>query len=229
MNDKRLRNILFFVFATLALGALFSRLPQSFVTGHKHKYQDSAKDPSYWRSDSLTPTFEPQQQLQKPVEYVSGALDPAAHAKTAQQNRQIQAFNDAVTLMQHNHYEAALVKWHEFIGRYPDVVEAQVNLGYTFIALEQWDFARSALEHALDLNSDQANAYYGLALVAEAGKNYRLAKEYMHTFLHLEHDTAFDNKARAALWVWEEILKPDYVSQINVTEKDVIKKDEAKH
>ncbi|QSX41280.1 tetratricopeptide repeat protein [Shewanella cyperi] len=229
MNDKRLRNIVFFVFATLVLGTVFSLLPQSFVTGHKHKYQDSAQDPSYWRSDSLTPKLEPQQQLQQPTDYVSGALDPAGHAKTAQQNQQLQAFNDAVTLMQYGHPEAALVKWHEFIGRYPNVVEAQVNLGYTFIALEQWDFARSALEHALDLNSNQANAYYGLALVAEAGNELRLAKEYMQTFLHLEHDKAFDNKARAALWLWEEKLKPDYVSQNTVTEKDVTEKDEAKH
>jgi tetratricopeptide (TPR) repeat protein len=215
MKDKRWQSLVIFIVAALLLATLIGYLPQSFVTGHQNDYLESTKDPSY--SKKIDPALQrpTTPELMPEKDYVSGSLDPLGHAKTQQQNVQLLAFNDAVTLMQYNHFEQAVVKWHAFLGQYPDVIEAHVNLGYTFAALAQWQFAKSAFEHALELKNNQANAYYGLALVAEAEANYEVAMGYMKTFLHLEHDKGFDVKANAALWVWEEKLKPDYV-----TEKD---------
>lgn len=198
-KDFRVVTLFSFFVIVCCLAAVFAWLPQSWVTGHQRDYLDSAIVPMYENSQEsdesvLTP-------------YVSGSLDPLSHARTQLDNQRAQLFNDAIQLMQFKHHDAAVIQWHKFIASYPSIVEAHVNLGFSFIALKEWDFAKAALEHALDVRAEQANAYYALALIAEERGEWETALGNMRTYLHLRDNDAFASKARAAIWVWEEKIK----------------------
>lgn len=202
----------------LLLGGVFNFLPQEWVAGHGRDYQESALQPSYAFSEtSLSfqgpvdlPTGEVRESMgrqeeQSEVEnYISGKLDPKKHQEQAYQRAEKQLFDDAVRLMQVSHYDAALVKWHEFLGQYPNVPEAHSNMGFVLLTLKKFDLAQKAFEQALTLKSQFANAYYGLAVAAEHNADYEFAIGAMRSYLHLRQDDTFAAKARAALWQWEE-------------------------
>lgn len=219
MKDKRLLSLTTLFVGTMCIAAIIQLLPQSFVTGHFQRYLDSAEEPSYVRVSKEQMQVSSETSGVSQNHYISGFLDPVAHAENQQLITQRQKFNDAVTLMQHQHFKQAVTKWHQFLAEYPNVIEGHVNLGYSLIGQSEWKFAKAAFEHALILKDNQANAYYGLALVAEAEGHLSAAIGFMKTFLHLEHDSNYDLKANAALWDWQEKLKPNHVIISNETVK----------
>ncbi|WP_169307122.1 tetratricopeptide repeat protein [Ferrimonas sediminicola] len=157
-------------------------------------------------SPPLSPAAEAADPAPSPQSYVSGALNGSEHARQQQQRLRLKRFEEAVQLMTLGHLEGALVAWHRFIADNPTVAEAQVNLGFTLIGLLRWPEAGAAFEHALEMNPDQANAYYGLALVLEQRQQLAAAIGHMRTYLHLRRDDQFASRARAALWLWETQL-----------------------
>ena len=119
------------------------------------------------------------------------------------------AFRRAVSLMQAGEYEQALSAWHRALLLDAEVVEAQVNLGFTLYELDRYSQAREFFTAALERNVYQANAYYGLAIVNEKMGDLEGALGAMRSYIHLagpEQDDRFIRRAGAALWEWESQL-----------------------
>jgi Flp pilus assembly protein TadD len=90
----------------------------------------------------------------------------------------------------------------------PDLAEAHVNLGFALLGLQQVNAAKSEFNLAREINPEQANLYYGLAMVHEHEQEFRQAVLAMQTFLHLAEEAhPFVRKATAAIWEWNEQLR----------------------
>jgi len=114
-------------------------------------------------------------------------------------------FNQAVTLLHAKKYELALPAFQEVLSFAPAMPEAHVNMGFTLVGLEQYFAAKDFFITAIELNPEQANAYYGLSLVYEDAKDYKGAMGAMRTYIHrTNHNDPYLKKARAALWEWEQ-------------------------
>ena len=118
-----------------------------------------------------------------------------------------QRFEQAVVMLHARQYEHAVTALHRVLELAPRMPEAHVNMGYALVGLQQHEAARGFFEAAIELRPQQANAYYGLALVAEQQQDWETALGAMRTYLHFappsdQHVT----RARAALWEWEARL-----------------------
>jgi tetratricopeptide (TPR) repeat protein len=86
--------------------------------------------------------------------------------------------------------------------------EAHVNMGFAMLGVQQYAMARDFFDAAIEINVDQLNAYYGLAMALEALGDVGGALGAMRTYVHLsKSDDPFLRKANAAIWEWEEDLK----------------------
>jgi tetratricopeptide (TPR) repeat protein len=141
---------------------------------------------------------------------------PATHAPqepdapAAQPQHELQRrFDEAVVLLHARQHEGAVRALQRVIELAPRMPEAHVNMGYALLGLEQPQAARRAFETAIDLRTEQANAYYGLALSHEAGQDLELALGAMRSYLHLarNENEAHLARARAALWEWEAQIR----------------------
>jgi Flp pilus assembly protein TadD len=118
-----------------------------------------------------------------------------------------QRFQQAVVMLHAKQYEHAVTALHRVLELAPRMPEAHVNLGYALIGMQKPDAARGFFVAAIELNPRQANAYYGLALSDEARGDYESALGAMRSYLHLSPaQDPHRNRARAALWEWEEKL-----------------------
>lgn len=118
-----------------------------------------------------------------------------------------QRFDQAVVLLHAKQYKYAITALDAVLRMQPDIPEVYVNMGYAYLGLNAYDTAASAFSKALDIKPGQANAYYGLAIVAESNKDYEVALGAMRSYIHLvKPDNRFLTKARSAIWEWEEIL-----------------------
>lgn len=116
-------------------------------------------------------------------------------------------FEQAVVMLHAKQYDHAITALHRVLQLAPAMPEAHVNMGYAFLGLQQADAARSFFQSAIELRPQQANAYYGLALVEEQRQDWELALGAMRSYLHLSGaDDPHRAKARAALWEWEQKL-----------------------
>ncbi len=109
---------------------------------------------------------------------------PPASAVTesvvAKMNQAKAHFDKAIEHLRAEDIDAAIEEYVLSLNINPHSAEANSNLGFAY--LDKWDFER-ALEYqgkALQINSNFANAYYGLALVhekkgdkVEAAKNWK--------------------------------------------------------
>jgi tetratricopeptide (TPR) repeat protein len=129
------------------------------------------------------------------------------HQRQMQQAELKKRFEQAVVMLHAKQYDHAITALHRVLEIAPRMPEAHVNMGYALVGLQQHAAARGFFEAAVDINPRQANAYYGLALAAEAQKDYAMALGAMRTYLHFapaaDPHTA---RARAALWEWEDKL-----------------------
>lgn len=118
-----------------------------------------------------------------------------------------QRFEQSVVMLHAKQYEHAITALHRVLQLAPRMPEAHVNMGYALLGLKQADAARSFFTSAIELRPQQANAYYGLALVEEMRHDYELALGAMRSYLHLSPaDDQYRARARAALWEWEQKL-----------------------
>lgn len=131
---------------------------------------------------------------------------PAAATATPPHERDVRrGFNAAVVMLHAKQYEHAATALHRVLQLAPTMPEAHVNMGFALLGLRRLREARSFFESATALRPGQANAYYGLALAAEAEGDIALATGAMRSYLHLARgeDEAHLARARAALWEWE--------------------------
>jgi len=118
-----------------------------------------------------------------------------------------QRFEQAVVMLHAKQYEHAVTALHRVLELAPRLPEAHVNMGFALIGLQQHEAARGFFEAAIDLHPQQANAYYGLALVAEQQQDWEVALGAMRTYLHFAPPSdPHASRARAALWEWQEKL-----------------------
>jgi len=118
-----------------------------------------------------------------------------------------QRFEQAVVMLHAKQYDHAITALHRVLELAPRMPEAHVNMGYALLGRAQPDAARGFFQSAVELRPQQANAYYGLALVEEQRQDYELALGAMRSYLHLSPaDDPHRAKARAALWEWEQKL-----------------------
>ena len=118
-----------------------------------------------------------------------------------------QRFQQAVALLQHREYEAAVQGFHEVLKVAPNMPEAHVNMGFALLGLGEFEAARSFFDTATNLRPEQTNAYYGLAVAHEGMGDLRLAVAAMRTYTHVaDGDDQYRRKAEAAIWEWEAEL-----------------------
>jgi tetratricopeptide (TPR) repeat protein len=116
-------------------------------------------------------------------------------------------FDQAVVMLHARQYEHAATALQRVLELAPELPEGRVNLGYALLGLRRADAARAAFLSAVALRTEQANAYYGLALAEEQRQDYESALGAMRSYLHLAPaDAAHRVRARAALWEWEAKL-----------------------
>lgn len=116
-------------------------------------------------------------------------------------------FEQAVVLIHGKQYEYAIKALRHILTITTELPQVYVNLGFSYIGLYDYNSAESAFERALELRADQANAYYGMAIVLEEKKQLEPALGAMRTFIHLANpEDKHVVKARAAIWEWEALL-----------------------
>lgn len=118
-------------------------------------------------------------------------------------------FADAVGHMQQGRHRQAIEFWHQALLMAPDVPEIKVNMGFSLFELGEYATARDFFVNAMEQNSFQANAYYGLALTSEKMGDLEGALGAMRSYIHLaagDEDDRFIRRARSALWEWEAQL-----------------------
>lgn len=129
------------------------------------------------------------------------------HQQQMQQAELRLRFEQAVVMLHAKDYDNAITALHRVLELAPRLPEAHVNMGYALLGLQKMDAARGFFEAAVELNPRQANAYYGLALVAEDHKDYESALGAMRTYLHFAPaEDPHRVRARSALWEWEDKL-----------------------
>ncbi|MBK7660695.1 MAG: tetratricopeptide repeat protein [Betaproteobacteria bacterium] len=130
----------------------------------------------------------------------AGGGTPAAHADDVDI-----AFRQGVAMLQAREHGHALTAFHRVLKFAPDMPEAHANMGFALAGLGRHREARAYFEGALDLRPAQLNAYYGLAVAAEAMGDFETARGAMRTYAHLAPAAdPFRRRAEAALWEWSE-------------------------
>ena len=116
-------------------------------------------------------------------------------------------FTQAVVMLHAKQYEPAVAALHRVLELAPRMPEAHVNMGFALLGMGRPQAAGDFFRSAIELRSSQANAYYGLALAAEAQGDLPSALGAMRSYLHLSvADDPYRAKARSALWEWEQEL-----------------------
>lgn len=223
--DVRLVALAVIIIAIFLGGLLFANLPDSWVIGDSKDYSEDASSPTYLLNDkriesapaiaAKSPTVDAIAAKSPAVEPILAKLDPQGHSKQQQQLLAQQQFTDAAKLLQIGHYQQAVTAFHKVLIKSPDLPEAHINLGFAMLGLGELKKAVKSFTYALTFKPQAADAYYGLALVAEKELDYEVAMGAMRTYLHLRKDDAYIAKARAALRYWEAELKNKAKQQAN--------------
>lgn len=131
--------------------------------------------------------------------------DPAAHAVDARGREIAARFEQAAMMLHAGQHEHAIAALHRLLELAPRMPEAHVNMGFALIGLQRPGAARDFFLTAIELNPEQANAYYGLAMASDELGERPEAIGAMRSYLHLaqSEDPRHLAKARAALWEWE--------------------------
>lgn len=142
------------------------------------------------------------------VEDAEGGLTENAEAD-AKRWEQIDAhFRQGLDRMEAGDLEAAARAFEAVLAVDPGVVDARVNLGFCQLGLGSSHEAMVSFELAIGLRPEQANAYYGLALVLHDLDDIAGAVGHMRTYVHLAGEGApFQEKAMAYLSKWEDELR----------------------
>ncbi len=113
-------------------------------------------------------------------------------------------FQQSVLLLRARHFPQALQQLEHLLRLAPSMPEAHVNMGYALIGMQRYPQAGKHFERATELNANQLNAYYGLALCYEHGGDLDAALGAMRVYVHLAApDDPHAKKAWSAIWEWE--------------------------
>ena len=151
------------------------------------------------KTDSITPP-----KVVKKMEIVDPKQHPNQHAKQAKELEIKHRFEQAILMLHAKQFDNAIKSLHRVLELAPKMPEAHVNMGYAFLGGGDAKTARDFFASAMELNLNQLNAYYGLAVASEALGDMETALGAMRTYVHLSpKNDPFVAKARAALWEWQ--------------------------
>ncbi len=135
---------------------------------------------------------------------VDPKAQPNQHAKQAKAIEIEMRFSQAVIMLHSKQYDNAIKSLHRVLELAPRMPEAHVNMGYAFLGGGDAKTARDFFASAIELNLNQLNAYYGLAMASEVLGDMESALGAMRTYVHLSpKDDPYIARARAALWEWQ--------------------------
>jgi len=141
----------------------------------------------------------------KEIVLVDPKTQPNQHAKQAKALEIDMRFRQAVIMLHAKQYDNAIKSLHRVLELAPRMPEAHVNIGFAFLGGGDAKTARDFFASAIELNLNQLNAYYGLAMASEILGDMESALGAMRTYVHLSSkDDPYVAKARAALWEWQE-------------------------
>lgn len=124
--------------------------------------------------------------------------------KSPQQTIIDEHFNTALLHMQNKEYPQAVLVWNQLLLINDSIPEVHVNQGFSLFEMGHINPASKHFQRAMELNSFQVNAYYGLAICMEKTGDIEAAMGAMRSYIHLAKDgDPFIRKARSALWEWE--------------------------
>lgn len=139
---------------------------------------------------------------------VNPLQNASGHAAEMRSKEISQRFAKGVELLNTKRFDEAAGELHRVLKLAPQMPEAHVNMGFAMLGLKQHAMARDFFDSAIELNVNQVNAYYGLAVTLEALGDVGGALGAMRSYVHLgKPDDPFLRKANAAIWEWEEDLK----------------------
>lgn len=185
-KDRRLTAIALTAGAVLLIGGIVTLLPQREPTRVMESTAATAVE---------NPAVDPR-------------LDPTGHEHQAREEEVSVRFQQAVAMLHAKQYEYAIKALHRVLELAPRLPEAYVNMGFALIGTKNYKAAIDFFDTAIRLKPMQTNAFYGLALSYEGQKDYMLAVSAMESFIHLAPaDDPYLEKARAASWEWNELLK----------------------
>ena len=139
---------------------------------------------------------------------------PAADASGQDHARQMRLaevdrrFASGVVLLSGRNFDLAASEFHRVLELAPRMPEAHVNLGFALLGRQRYALAKDFFNQAIDINTGQLNAYYGLALALEGLHDLPGARGAMRSYIHLARDDdPYLTRANAALWEWDGEMK----------------------
>lgn len=134
--------------------------------------------------------------------------DGRVHAAQKRNEEIDRRFSSGAALLNMKQFEAAASEFHRVLELAPQMPEAHVNMGFAMIGVQRYATARDFFNAAIDLNRNQHNAYFGLAVALEGLHDLPGALGAMRSYVHLSKAAdAYLPKANAAIWEWEAALK----------------------
>jgi hypothetical protein len=137
------------------------------------------------------------------------ASDPAPDHASQMRKAEIEhRFANGVGLLNSKKFDQAASEFHRVLELAPKMPEAHVNMGFALIGLQRYAMAKDFFNSAIDVNTSQLNAYYGLAIALEGLHDLPGALGAMRSYAHLSKtDDPYLPKANAAIWEWDVKLK----------------------
>lgn len=186
LRDWRLISIFIAVFTVLIIGAIIEAIPIN---------HNIAKIPSpiITTTKSITTT-----------ETAPSPDDSTSFSKNVSKKELDLRFNQATLMLHAKQYEYALVALDRVFQLAPHMPEAHVNTGFALLGMGKVAAAKQAFAKAITLKHDQANAYYGIAVINEQLGDINNAITNMQSYLNFaDKNDPFRRKAKAAIWEWQ--------------------------
>lgn len=135
-------------------------------------------------------------------------LTPNAKADSRKWEQIEAHFQRGLTMMHAGEHLLAAKAFSEVLKLDEGVVDARVNLGFCFVGMAAWHEAFLEFQTAIAMRPEQANAYYGTALVLYELNDAEGALGNMRTYVHLAGENApFQQQAMRSILAWEDELR----------------------
>lgn len=107
-------------------------------------------------------------------------------------------------------FDDAITALHRLLQLAPNMPEAYINMGFSYLGKQEYAMARDFFMGAIDIDPSRANAHYGIAIAYEGIGELESALGGMRGFLHLtdqiDPNQIHVARARSAIWEWESKL-----------------------
>ncbi len=220
--DRKLKAAMGAVVAILVIGFALSRAPQEYLVPDESAatetenatrtvHESSENSPGKTRGGTL--------ELPQPLK-ADPQTTPEQHVREAGESELRERFNQAVVMLHAGEYDYAIKALQRVLEMRPRLPEAHVNMGFALLGKEVYGAAADFFATAIELNTYQANAYYGLAVAMDGTGNREAALGAMRSFIHLagEAEEPYLATARAALWEWQAAETPPQPENATRTE-----------